>query len=92
MALQKDYNPNVLSDQELAVKNTVNQFHICKVKEPLDVPLPPSILEDKADGPSLSSFDRFSPSEPKPLPIRKAGIDRERNINFFFLFRLSENK
>ena len=90
MPLQKDYNPNVLSDQELAVKNTVHQFRICKVKEPLDAPLPTSILEDKADGPSLSSFDRFSPSEPKPLPIRKAGIDRERNIIFFF--RLSENK
>ena len=90
MPLQKDYNPNVLSDQELAVKDTVYQFHICKVKEPLDAPLPTSILEDNADGPSLSSFDGFSPLKPKSLPIKKAGIDRERSVNFFFL-RLSEN-
>lgn len=67
------------------MKNTVYQFRICKVKEPLDVLLPTSILEDNADGPSLSSFDGFSPSKPKSLPIRKAGIDRERSVNFFFL-------
>ena len=83
MPLQKDYNPDVLSDQELAVKDTVYQFRIYKVKEPLDVPLPTSILEDNADGPSLSSSDGFSPSKPKSLPRRKSGIDRKKNFFFF---------
>lgn len=55
MPLQKDYNPNDLSDQEPAEKNPGHQFHVCKVMDPLDGSLPISILEDDVDGP-LSKF------------------------------------